>query len=142
MPYYASTFTGVPHPARPQQSIIAPTAIAGTGYTGAWQIVAEMRTDDTTPTGRCIIWTESNLPSTPSGVRLVATGPDGVLSAAVRTWASSNLGVTIPAGMTLRTAIRRLRTSDAAARGWLGQLQPQNGRYVVALGELIETWQA
>lgn len=133
MPFYASTWAAA---AVDGWTTFTPTAVGS--YAGEWRLVLDMRPDVTVTTGRCLVWTATALASIPTGVTLVASSADGALTTPVRNWFSTNFGITIPSGTTLRAAVRRLLTSDAAGR-WPA-LQARAGSYRAMLGDVADEW--
>lgn len=88
---------------------------AGVGSHGG---ILDLRADPTSLTGRCLVGSSVPLP-TPTGVTfLLDTSTDlgSPLPANVRTFINSQLGITVPTGLTWLRLFRRLFTIDGAGR--------------------------
>jgi hypothetical protein len=108
---YWSTFqlTGV------RTQIDATARIAGA--TGG--SLVDLRSDRTSTAGRCIVCSNVDLASPPAGVTFlveIPAGLDNAVPANVRTFINSQLGITVPTGLTWRQLFRRLMTIDGQGR--------------------------
>jgi hypothetical protein len=132
MPYYLSTFTGAGTREDPKVPL---------GATGTWAVV------DLSPAGqgegRCLLYTDTAL--TLSGllasVVFLANSPDDAIPNGVRTAINNRLGTSIPTGMSFRTLVRRLLTTETGAGRW-GRILADGGVFQVSLGALADTWDA
>jgi hypothetical protein len=140
MPFYVSRFTGTgthDDPFRPTAGAQAETE--GT----VWQAI-DLRADATQQAGRCMVWTRDLLVTPlPTGVTLIAESPDDTLSLVVRNGINSQLGVTVPADITFRHALRWLLRNEARLDGtrWKPLRAELDGRFRLYLGEHVDDWE-
>lgn len=134
MTFYVSSWGGSGTRADPYR----PVAVAGVAD---WSCI-DLRPDVTVLAGYALVWTAASLPSIPSGVWLLADGPDSVLSTQVRNRISTLMGVSLPTGVTFREACRLLMTVEATGptNGRWKRLIPTGDRLKLVLGELNDTW--
>ncbi len=140
MAFYLSRFTGTGDEENPFRPIAADAAEAAGGR---WAMV-DMRANPTqAAVGRALVWTSVVLSPVPTGVNLIAAGPDDTLSSPVRNAISTALGVSLPTGMTFRQAMRRLLTSEAKLDGtrWAPLVADSSGQLRIFLGEYVDAWQ-
>lgn len=139
MPFYASRFTGSgteDDPFRP----VAADAASDAG--AAWQSI-DLRADSTRVTGWAFVWTAVALSPLPTGVLLVAAGPDAPLAAGVRSAIKVQLGVTLATGLTFRQALRQFLTSESRLDGtrWAPLVADTSGQLQIVLGDHVDVWQ-
>jgi hypothetical protein len=117
-------------------------ADAATAAGHRWAMI-DMRADPTQQAGRCMVWTSGVITPLPTGVNLLAAGPDDALSAGVRNAIATQIGVTVPAGTTFRQAMRRLLRAEARLDGtrWAPLVADITGQYRIFLGDHVDVWQ-
>lgn len=124
---YWSDFTSVQTFPPPHAPSIVATALnaAPPGATGG---IADLRQDNTSAVGHCIVGLSLQIPSPPAGVTFLFnsdTDLDKNVPANVRTFINNQLGINVPAGLTWRRLLNRLFTIDGDTR-WgniVGQLR-------------------
>ena len=137
MPFYASQYSG----SGTDEDPFIPSAATAPNIT-AWQGI-DLRPDCTVQSGWSLVWTSVAPNPMPSGVVLIAAGPDSRLSNPTRNQINSQLGLSLPSGATLREAVRQIMTTEATGNGngkWNRLMPDGTGQLRIFLGELQDTW--
>lgn len=136
MTFYLSTWAGTGQHPTP----FVPTLVDGDDAI-SWRCI-DLRPDAGVAAGYCFVWTAFPVSPLPNGAWLVAANADDVLTNNVRNAIQSETGVDIPAGSTLRQAVRQMMTVDATgpANGRWNPLLPSAGSFRLVLGDLDDEW--